>query len=70
MAGFYARFTLKGDVPRTFGIPESVPLRGNVSRVYTSPDMAAQYATEQLSGKEIVSLEIFNEDGSLAKRVV
>ena len=66
----YARYKAKGCPVRTFGIPESVPLRGNVSRVLSDPDSAAEFAQERLKGVELESLEIFRDDGTLAKKVV
>lgn len=66
----YARYKAKGCPTRTFGIPESVPLRGNVSRVLSDPESAAEFAQERLKGIDLESLEILRDDGTLAKKVV
>ena len=66
----YARYKAKGCPVRTFGIPESVPLRGNVSRVLSDPDSAAEFAQDRLRGVDLESLEICRNDGTVAKKVV
>ena len=66
----YARYKAKGCPVRTFGIPESVPLRGNVSRAVADPDTAAEVALGNLRGLDLALLEIYRDDGTLAKKVV
>ena len=66
----YARYKAKGGPTRKIGIPGSVPLRGNASRVLSDPDSAAEFVKERLEGTELESLEIYRDDGSLAKKVI
>ena len=66
----YARYKAKGGPTRKIGIPGSVPPKGNVSRVLSDPDSAAEFVKERLEGTELESLEIYRDDGSLAKKVV
>ena len=73
---FYAKFQLKPGADgkerpvRKFGVPESVPLRGNVSRAVTDPETAAEVALTNLRGTDLALLEIYRDDGTLAKKVV
>lgn len=66
----YARYKAKGGPTRKIGIPGSVPPKGNVSRVLSDPDSAAEFVKERLEGTELESLEIYRDDGSLAKKVI
>ena len=66
----YARYKAKGCPTRKIGIPGSVPHKGNVSRVLSDPNSAAEFVKERLEGTELESLEIYRDDGSLAKKVI
>ena len=66
----YARYKAKDCPTRQFGIPERVPLRGNVSRVLSDPNSAAEFALDRLKGVDLESLEILRDDGTVAKKVV
>lgn len=66
----YARYKAKGCPTRKIGIPGSVPPKGNVSRVLSDPDSAAEFVKERLEGTELEMLEIYRDDGSLAKKVI
>ena len=66
----YARYKAKGGPTRKIGIPGSVPPKGTVSRVLSDPDSAAEFVKERLEGTELESLEIYRDDGSLAKKVI
>ena len=66
----YARYKARSCPTRKFGIPESVPLRGNVSRVLSDPNSAAEFALDRLKGVDLESLEILRDDGTVAEKVV
>ena len=66
----YARYKAKGCPTRKIGIPGDVPPKGNVSRVLSDPDSAAEFALDRLKGVDLESLEILRDDGTVAKKVV
>lgn len=73
MTSFYAEFSARradGVVgpKHSFGIPQHLQRQG-VAHLMT-PDLAAEYAVEQLTSTDLAHLEIFKEGGELVRRVV
>ena len=70
MAGFYARFQCGEDSNVcTFGIPSHYD-DGGVARLLNTADAAADFAARRCSKDELTMLEVMNEDGTLAKKVL
>lgn len=52
------------------GSRRAFPLGGTLSRAVADPDTAAEVALGNLRGLDLALLEIYRDDGTLAKKVV